>query len=86
MYLLIVNLYETTLHQMLFLALAVCQRDNLTKCSWNYPSAAFALVRSHHCVSFPTPSLPVREDCAIISLYATIYQRECCLLVNIALQ
>ena len=73
MYLLIVNLYETTLYQMLFLALAICQSYNLTKRSWNYSSAAFTFVGSHHCVSFPTSRLPVGEDCPIIPLYTTIY-------------
>lgn len=73
MYLLIVYLYETTLYQMFFFALAICQSYNLTKCSGNYSSAAFTFIGSHHCVSFPTACLAVREDCPIIPLDTTIY-------------
>lgn len=86
MYLLVVNLYETTLNQMLLLTFTICKCYNLTESSWYYTSTRLTLVRSHHCMSFSTSCLSISENSAIISLNATIHKRKCSLLINITLQ
>lgn len=71
---------------MFFLALAVGEGNDLTKCPRYDAFATFTFIGSHHCVSFATSSLTIGENGAIVSLNNTVNKWKSGFLIDVALQ
>lgn len=86
MNLLIIDLNKTALYQVLLLAFAVRERDDLTERPGDNSFRAFILVRPHHCMCFPASRLAIGEYGSIIALNHTVYERKSSFFVDKALQ